>query len=104
MLFIIESEFTYWFAALRAYFLHLDNTYEAKPMNGGSKKHHANTANSNKAGSLTKDSFLTDWSDQDFLDTLILAGMFIKKKLLQAQIIKFDTERNCHNSQMYIRT
>lgn len=28
MLFINETEFTYWFAALRAYFLHLDNTYE----------------------------------------------------------------------------
>lgn len=83
MLFVIETEFTYWFAALRAYFLHLDNTYEAKPING-SKKHIANAANSNKTGSLARDSFLTDWSDQDFLDTLILAGMFIKKKLLQA--------------------
>ena len=37
MLFVIETEFTYWFAALRAYFLHLDNTYEAKPINGCKK-------------------------------------------------------------------
>lgn len=76
MLFIIETEFTYWFAALRAYFLHLDNTYEVKPITGSKKQISATK------GLSTKDSFLTDWSDQDFLDTLILAGMFIKKKLL----------------------
>jgi hypothetical protein len=76
MLFIIETEFTYWFAALRAYFLHLDNTYEGKPINGTKKQ-----INSNK-NVVTKDTFLSEWSDQDFLDTLILAGMFIKKKLL----------------------
>jgi len=33
-------------------------------------------------GVVTKDSFLNEWSDQDFLDTLILAGMFVKKRLL----------------------
>ena len=75
MLFIIETEFTYWFAALRAYFLHLDNSYEAKPA-AGNKKHPMGKQ-------LTpKDSFLSEWTDHDFLDTLILAGMFVKKKLL----------------------
>jgi len=39
MLFIIESEFTYWFVALRAYFLHLDKTFEPKPPSDtGNKK------------------------------------------------------------------
>lgn len=102
MLFVIETEFTYWFAALRAYFLHLDNTYDAKPLNGGSKKQ-SSSSGGNK-GMVTKDSFLTDWSDQDFLDTLILAGMFIKKKLLQAQTFKFEQDRQRQSSQMFIRT
>jgi hypothetical protein len=77
MLFIIETEFTYWFAALRAYFLHLDNTFEVKPVNTTGNKKQATAK-----GVVTKESFLTEWQDQDFLDTLILAGMFIKKKLL----------------------
>lgn len=87
MLFIIETEFTYWFAALRAYFLHLDNNFEQRPS-------HSNKKNSGVSkGAVTKESFLKDWSDQDFLDTLILAGMFIKKKLLQSQIVKYDMEK-----------
>ena len=55
MLFIIETEFTYWFAALRADFLHLDNTYEAKPANPNKKQIAASK------GLITKDTFLTEW-------------------------------------------
>jgi hypothetical protein len=77
MLFIIETEMTYWFAALRAYFLHLDNTYEIKAGSNNKIKQMQVIK-----GVVTKDSFLNEWSDQDFLDTLILAGMFVKKRLL----------------------
>ena len=95
MLFINETEFTYWFAALRAYFLHLDNTYEAKPTNSNKRQIAATK------GQATNDAFITEWQDKHFLDTLILAGMLIKKKLLQSQIIKYETNKQYQNSQLY---
>lgn len=93
MLFIIETEFTYWFAALRAYFLHLDKNFEQKH----SKKKPSNAMNS--AGTqAVKEGFLKEWSDQDFFDTLILAGCFVKKKLLQVQIQKFEMDKSVQNN------
>jgi len=88
MLFIIETEMTYWFASLRAYFLHLDNTYENKIGNNNKTK-----LMQGIKGVVTKDSFLNEWADQDFLDTLILAGMFVKKRLLHQQLEAYDTNR-----------
>ena len=57
MLFIIETEMTYWFASLRAYFLHLDNSYESKLGNNNKTKQVQVVK-----GVVKKDYFLNEWS------------------------------------------
>ena len=49
---------TYWFASLRAYFLHLDNSYESKIGNNNKTKQVQVVK-----GVVKKDSFLNEWSD-----------------------------------------